>query len=50
MTMQDVATAMQRAEAALQRRPDLGPHKDAAATAAWQPGVKVAGLETAITA
>jgi uncharacterized OsmC-like protein len=41
MSMQDIAAAMQRAEAALQRRPDMGLHDDAPATARWQGGVRI---------
>ena len=41
MSMQDIAAAMQRAQAALERRPDMGLHDDAPATARWQGGVRV---------
>ena len=41
MSMQDIAAAMQRAEAALQRRPDIGLHDDAPATARWEGGTRV---------
>jgi hypothetical protein len=33
MSMQDIAAALQRVEAALERRPDMGLHDDAPATA-----------------
>jgi uncharacterized OsmC-like protein len=41
MTTQDVATAMQRMAAVLQRRPDTGLHDDAPATARWAGGTRV---------
>jgi uncharacterized OsmC-like protein len=41
MTMQDVAAAMQRAQGALQLRPQMGLHDDAPATARWQDGAQV---------
>jgi uncharacterized OsmC-like protein len=41
MTTQDVATAMQRMAAVLQRRPDTGLHDDAPATACWSGGTRV---------
>jgi organic hydroperoxide reductase OsmC/OhrA len=41
MTMQDVAQALQRASSALERRPDMGLHDDAPATARWQRGTRV---------
>jgi uncharacterized OsmC-like protein len=41
MSMQDLAAALQRVEAVLQRRPDQGLHDDAPATARWQGGVRV---------
>ena len=41
MSMQDIAAALQRVEAVLQRRPDQGLHDDAPATARWQGGVRV---------
>lgn len=41
MTMQDIAVAMRRAATALQRRPALGLHDDAAATARWGGGARV---------
>lgn len=41
MSMQDIAAAMQRVEAALERRPDMALHDDAPATARWQGGVRV---------
>lgn len=41
MTMQDVATAIRRAQGALQRRPQVGMHDDAPAVARWQEGAQV---------
>lgn len=41
MTMQDVAIAMQRVQAVLRRRPEMGLHDDAPATASWQGGAQV---------
>jgi uncharacterized OsmC-like protein len=41
MSMQDIAAAVQRAQAALERRPEMGLHDDAPATARWQGGVRV---------
>jgi uncharacterized OsmC-like protein len=37
----DLATALQRAEAALRRRPELGVHDDATAIAQWQGGTRI---------
>jgi uncharacterized OsmC-like protein len=42
MTMEDIATAMQRVESVLSRRPAAGMHDDAPATARWQTGLRVA--------
>ena len=41
MATSDLATAMQRAARALQRRPATGIHDDAPATAHWQAGTRV---------
>jgi uncharacterized OsmC-like protein len=41
MGLKDVATAMQRAQTALRRRPQLGLHDDAPATARWESGTRV---------
>ena len=41
MTMQDIAAALQRAEAAVRRRPDIALHDDPPATARWERGVQV---------
>jgi uncharacterized OsmC-like protein len=41
MTMQDIAAALQRAEAAVRRRPDIALHDDAPATARWKHGMEV---------
>ena len=41
MTMQDVAQALERAASVLERRPDLGLHDDAPATARWLGGTRV---------
>ena len=41
MSMQDLAAALQRVEKVLQRRPDMGLHDDAPATARWQSGTRV---------
>jgi uncharacterized OsmC-like protein len=42
MTMQDIATALQRVESVLKRRPAAGTHDDAPAIARWQTGLRVA--------
>jgi uncharacterized OsmC-like protein len=42
MTTQAIATALQRVETVLRRRPDLGLQPDAPATACWQGGTRVA--------
>ena len=41
MTMQALATALQRVEAVLRRRPEWGLQADAPATACWQGGTRV---------
>ncbi len=41
MTMQEIAAALQRAEAVLCRRPQFGIHDDAPATSRWQSGTRV---------
>lgn len=41
MTTQEVAAALQRVEAVLQRRPDKGLHDEAPATARWQGGTRI---------
>ncbi|HKR75694.1 MAG TPA: OsmC family protein [Rhodanobacter sp.] len=41
MTMQDIATAMQRAERALRHHPGMGLHEDAPAVARWDGGTRV---------
>ena len=41
MTMQDIAAALQRVETVLQRRPEMGLHDDAPATARWASGTRV---------
>ena len=38
MSLHDLAGALERARTVLQRRPDLGLHEDAPATAIWQAG------------
>jgi uncharacterized OsmC-like protein len=42
MTMQDIATALQRVESSLKRRSAGGTHDDPPATARWQSGLRVA--------
>jgi uncharacterized OsmC-like protein len=42
MTSQQIAAAMQRVQTVLKRRPELGMHDDAPATARWQSGTRVA--------
>jgi len=42
MTMQDIATALQRVESALKRKRAGGTHDDPPATARWQTGLRVA--------
>jgi uncharacterized OsmC-like protein len=41
MAMQDVAAALQRVKAALKRRPEMGLHDDAPATARWENGMRI---------
>jgi len=42
MTMEDIATAMQRVQSILKRKPAAGVHDDAPATARWQTGLRIA--------
>jgi len=41
MTSQEIAAAMQRVESVLRRRPEVGLHEDAPATARWERGTRV---------
>lgn len=41
MAAQDLAAAMQRAQAVFQRRPDMGIHDDAPAAASWRGGTRM---------
>ena len=41
MSHQEIAAALQRVQAVLQRRPETGVHDDAPATAHWQRGTRV---------
>jgi len=41
MTSQKIAAAMQRVESVLRRRPEIGLHEDAPATARWERGTRV---------
>jgi uncharacterized OsmC-like protein len=41
MTIEDIAAAVQRVESVLRRRPTIGIHDDAPATARWQTGLRV---------
>lgn len=41
MTTHDIATALQRVDAILRRRPEQGLHDDAPASARWQGGLRV---------
>jgi uncharacterized OsmC-like protein len=41
MALQKIAAAMQRVESLLRRRPEVGLHDDAPATARWQSGTRV---------
>jgi organic hydroperoxide reductase OsmC/OhrA len=41
MTSQKIAAAMQRVESVLRRRPEIGLHEDAPATARWECGTRV---------
>ena len=52
MSTQGIAAAMQRVEALLERRPDVGVHSEAPATARWDGGTRVVASHangTAIT-
>jgi uncharacterized OsmC-like protein len=42
MAREDIAAAMHRVESVLRRRPEMGLHDDAPATARWQSGMRVA--------
>lgn len=44
MAAQDLAAALQRAATVLQRRPDIGLHDDAPATARWDGGTRVVAI------
>jgi uncharacterized OsmC-like protein len=41
MVMDDIAAALQRVKTVLRRRPDMGIHDDAPATARWERGTRV---------
>jgi len=41
MSLHELAGALERAKTVLQRRPDMGLHEDAPATAIWQAGTRV---------
>jgi uncharacterized OsmC-like protein len=41
MGMEDIAAALERVKAVLRRRPDVGLHDDAPATARWEHGTRV---------
>jgi organic hydroperoxide reductase OsmC/OhrA len=41
MTIEEIAASMQRVESVLKRRPAVGIHDDAPATARWQTGLRV---------
>ena len=41
MSLQNIAAALQRVERVLRRRPEVGPHDDAGASACWQGGARV---------
>ena len=41
MSTQEIAAAMQRVEAILQRRPEVGVHSEAPATARWEGGTRI---------
>jgi uncharacterized OsmC-like protein len=41
MAMQDVAAAMERVKTVLERRPEMGLHDDAPATARWEGGTRI---------
>jgi uncharacterized OsmC-like protein len=42
MATHDIASAMQRVQSVLQRRPEMGLHDDAPAVARWQGGTRIA--------
>jgi len=44
MTTQHIAAALQRVESVMRRRPELGVHDDAPATARWEQGTRVVAL------
>lgn len=44
MTTQHIAAALQRVESVMRRRPELGMHDDAPATARWEQGTRVVAL------
>jgi organic hydroperoxide reductase OsmC/OhrA len=46
MTSQKIAAAMQRVESVLRRRPEVGLHEDAPATARWERGTRVVSSHT----
>ena len=41
MAMQDIAAAMERVKTVLERRPEMGLHDDAPATARWEGGTRI---------
>lgn len=41
MSLEGVAEAMKRVRTVLERRPDMGPHDDAPATARWEQGTRI---------
>lgn len=41
MSLEGVGEAMKRVRTVLERRPDMGPHDDAPATARWQQGTRI---------
>lgn len=45
MAMHDIAVALQRVEALMHKRPDLGPHDDAPAHARWEGGMRVSAAD-----
>jgi uncharacterized OsmC-like protein len=46
MATQDIAAAMHRVESILRRRPEMGLHDDAPATARWQSGTRVVSMHS----
>jgi uncharacterized OsmC-like protein len=42
MALEDIAAAMHRVQTVLRRRPEMGLHDDAPATARWQSGTRIA--------